>query len=37
VRSGGTVTVVLAAVLLWWSGVGLCTALWWSGVKRARG
>ena len=37
IRSGGTVTVVLAAVLLWWSGVGLSTALWWTGVKRVRG
>ena len=35
-RNGGTLAVVLAAVVLWWGAVGLSTALWWSGVKRAR-
>ena len=37
IRSGGTAGVVLAAVVLWWSGVALSTALWWTGIKRARG
>ena len=36
IREGGTVAVVLGALVLWWSGVGLSTALWWRGVKRAR-
>ena len=36
VRAGGTVGVVVAALAVWWSGVGLSTALWWAGVRRAR-
>jgi hypothetical protein len=36
IRGGGTPAVLLAAVVVWWSGVALSTALWWTGIRRAR-
>lgn len=35
-RDGGTPAVVVAAVAVWWAGVGLSTALWWAGVQHHR-
>ena len=36
IRDGGLTAVLLTAVAVWWSGVGLSTALWWAGIRRAR-
>jgi hypothetical protein len=36
VHDGGTPATLLAALGVWWGGVGLSTVLWWTGVRRNR-
>jgi hypothetical protein len=36
IRGGGTMATLLAALGIWWGGVGLSTVLWWARVRGRR-